>query len=498
MTDSPRARRPAGHPGAGLWTIVGFLIAVEIASGVLQGFYTPIITDIADHLGIAHGDVNWFEAAQLMVSALAAAVLTRLGDRWGHRNVLLLSTAITAAGSWMLVVAPNFWTFLVGWAVQGAYVVWLPVEVAIIHRRTRDRADRDRVTRRAAALLVAALETGVIIAAVTSGLLVQSVSIPMLLAMPAIAVTLALVVILLWIEPTPGVDRSSVDVVGLLVLTATIGLVMAGLVVIRLLGPGSPWPWLLLVGGIAVGGALVAVELRVAHPLIDVRLLADRAQWPIQLTAFLFGMSVLGAQIPLSTFARADPQAVGYGLGASAAEVSTLVGAYVITLVIGALLLPVVSRGFGPRGGLAAGALLVAAGYGLFVPSHDTTAQVLINLGLAGIGSGILIAGLPAAAAASAPEHRTGFATGMTNAGKTVGGGIASAIFAIALTATGSLDDPGVGSPPLSGYLTIWTICAASALVAAVLLLATDRAHPVALSGPDDHAGPVGRSPAGN
>ena len=36
----------------GLATIVGFLVCVEIASGILQGYYTPIFSDIADHLSI--------------------------------------------------------------------------------------------------------------------------------------------------------------------------------------------------------------------------------------------------------------------------------------------------------------------------------------------------------------------------------------------------------------------------------------------------------------
>ena len=47
-------------------------------------------------------------------------------------------------------------------------------------------------------------------------------------------------------------------------------------------------------------------------------------------------------------------------------------------------------------------------------------------MAVAGLGSGALVAALPAAAAAAAPPERTGFATGMTNATKTVGGAIAS------------------------------------------------------------------------
>ena len=74
-------------------------------------------------------------------------------------------------------------------------------------------------------------------------------------------------------------------------------------------------------------------------------------------------------------------------------------------------------------------------------------------------------------AAAAAPPERTGFATGMTNATKTIGGAIASAIFAIALSSTGSIDDPTEGHAPLSGYLTVWAICAVAALLAAAALL---------------------------
>ncbi len=217
------------------------------------------------------------------------------------------------------------------------------------------------------------------------------------------------------------------------------------------------------------------VELAHHDPLIDVRLLGTSAQWPVQLTAFLFGMSVLGAQIPLSTFARTDPDQAGYGLGASAAFVSTLIGLYVISLVAGALLLPVVARRLGTRGAMVLATLLVALGYGLFVPLHGSTTQLMVNMAIAGLGSGALVAALPAAAAAAAPPDRTGFVTGMTNTTKTIGGAIASAVFAIALASTGSLDQDKLGHAPMSGYITVWLVCSITAVVAAVCLTATPR-----------------------
>ncbi len=66
----------------------------------------------------------------------------------------------------------------------------------------------------------------------------------------------------------------------------------------------------------------------------------------------------------------------------------------------------------------------------------------------------------------------------MTNATKTVGGALASAVFAIALTSTGSLDGPAEGRAPLAGYLTVWSICAVAALLAALALLAMPKHAP--------------------
>jgi MFS family permease len=464
-----------------LATIVGFLVAVELASGVLQGYYTPIYQDIAHHLGIRDASVNWFEAAQLVVSALAVPVLARLGDLVGARNVLLVSTAVTAAGSWVLALAPGFTTFLIGFALQGAYVVWLPMEVAIVYRRTSGpggAARRDLLTRRAAAVLVGALELSVIIGAVTSGALVDATSMTVVLMIPAVVVTAVLVVIWVGIERDPGRPGSGgLDLGGLALICVVLGLVMGGLIAIRLQGPAHPLGWVLILGGLAALWPFVRYEARQAEPLVDVRLLASPLQWPVQLTAFLFGMSVLGAQIPLSTFARTDPDVAGYGLGASAGFVSTLIGVYVVFLAIGAFTLPVTTRWLGARGALVLSALLVALGYALWLPLHGSTGQALVNMAVAGVGSGALVAALPASAAAGAPDDRTGFATGMTNATKTVGGAIASAIFAIALSSTGSIKDPVRGHAPLHGYLVVWSVCAGAALLAAVALLLTPRAH---------------------
>ena len=479
MSEIPPApvQAPPAHTAVkGLAAIVGFLVLVEFASGILQGYYTPIYPQIAEHLSIAEGDINWFEAAQLIVSALCIPLLARLGDLIGHKRVLLISTAVTALGSWWLAFAPGFTTFLVGWAIQGAYVVWLPLEIAIIHRRTRDSGRQELLTRRGAAILVGSLELAVIVGAVTSGVLVESMDMNVLLAMPAIVVTAVFFVILAGIEQVPGEDSGGIDWTGLGLITVALGVLMGGLVWLRLEGAGNAFGWLTIVVSLVVFAAFWRFEAQHPEPIVDVRLFSTPAQWPIQVTAFLFGIPVLGGQIPLSTYAQADPAERGYGLGADPAFISTLIGLYVVTLAIGAFTLPLTTRLLGGvRRALVVACCLVGIGYLLWLPFHDETWQALVNMGIAGLGSGALVAALPAAAAAAAPPERTGIATGMTNGTKTVGGAIASAIFAIALTATGSLDATAEKVAPLSGYLTVWAVCAGASFLAALALLAAPR-----------------------
>lgn len=460
----------------GLAAVVGFLVLVEVASGILQGYYTPIYPQIAEHLSISEGDVNWFEAAQLIVSALCIPLLARLGDLSGHKRVLLVSTAVTALGSWWLAFAPTFTTFLVGWAIQGAYVVWLPLEIAIIHRRTRRSGRQELLTRRGAAILVGSLELAVIVGALSSGLLVDTLDMNLLLALPAVVVTAVFFVILFGIEQAPGDDTGGIDWTGLALVTVALGVLMGGLVWLRLDGAGSLLGWSTIALSVAVFAAFWRFELQHPEPIVDVRLLSSPAQWPVQVTAFLFGIPVLGGQIPLSTYAQADPAERGYGLGAEPAFISTLIGLYVVTLAIGAFTLPLTTRLLGGvRRALVVACCLVGLGYLLWLPFNSETWQALLNMGIAGLGSGALVAALPAAAAAAAPPERTGIATGMTNGTKTVGGAIASAVFAIALTATGSLDATSEQVAPFSGYLTVWAVCAGASFLAAAALLAAPR-----------------------
>lgn len=240
-------RSRAASVGAGL---VGALVFVEFVSGFMQGYYTPLATDIARHLGIHDADVNWFEAAQLLLSALCVPPLSKLGDLVGHQRVLLWSAVLTAVATWGIALSTSFELYLVFWALQGVFTVWLPLEVALIYRRSLGLPQRAAATRRATGVIVAALQAGAIAGALSAGVASAVFDqIWMVLAVPAVLTVGVVGVIIGFVPDAHERQEGSLDGVGLLWISSSLLLVTGGLSLVRVLGGGSAWPWLAIVLG---------------------------------------------------------------------------------------------------------------------------------------------------------------------------------------------------------------------------------------------------------
>lgn len=461
-----------GKAGAITFGLVGYLFLVELVSGILQGFYVPLIPDLVEHLGIRDADFNWFEASQLLLSAIVVPFLAKLGDMYGHKRILLISTVLTAGATWWLAFTGDFTMFLIAWTLQGFYVVWLPLEVALIFDRGRVTGTGASQTRRAAGLLVVALEAGAIIGALSAGRIFGALGgdVQTTLMVPAVAVTLVFFAILFGVPESTPLPGRSLDYWGFLILTLGLLLITSGLTFLKInIASGNIiLPIALMVVGVLVFIPWTRFELKQKDPAIDIRVLRQPTMWPVQLTAGLIGISLLGAQAPLATFAGTDP-VNGYGLGMPADEISYIIGAYLVSMIVGALLFPRVSKWTSPRIALIIAAFFVAGGYLLFLVNNETVVGVFVNMAIAGIGSGALVGALPAAAAAAAPRGQTGVATGLTNTTKTIGGSFASATFAIIL-AFGAASAVTATASSLLGYLTVFAICGFGALIAAVLL----------------------------
>ena len=209
-------------------------------------------------------------------------------------------------------------------------------------------------------------------------------------------------------------------------------------------------------------------ELRHEDPLIDVRMFRSPALGPVFLTAGLFGVSVLGAQAPLSTFARTDPDVYGYGLGTPGFATSLIIGIYLIAMIVGALLFPLIARLTAPRLTLMGASTLVGIGFLLFLPFHDTYGQVIVNMVIVGLGigsAGRRAAGGRGIRCSCHPDGRRDRPDQLGQDGRRRDRVVRVRHRAAARRDRAPAAEGTAGS--LSGYFTVWIVCGVTALVAA-------------------------------
>jgi MFS family permease len=450
-------------PAAGAAPVVGALVVLEFASGLLQGWLPPLLPSILQQYGTTAAELNWVSAVYLLSSAVCLPLMSKLGDRYGHRRLLVVAAVLVAIGSVVVAVAPTFEILLLGRAMQGPLNAFLPLEFAIVRERAGRRAGR------VIGLLVGALAVGGSLGFLLAGVTRQFLSLSATLWVPAVLMIAMVAVAALLVPETTLRTPDRIDWAGAALLS--LGLV----VVLTAVGNGSTWGWTdaRTVGGI-VGGLLAlavwtAVERRVTHPFVDLSLVGRPALGLPMLAGFLLGAELFGSQVASALFLGL-PAATGFGLGLPPGRLGLVLLVFGLAAFVGTWLAPRLAERLGERIPLVLGGLLTASGYLLTALVHDTVGAFVTWQVLVGIGNGLVLAGLSTHVATHAPADAVGISSGLFNTARTVGGAVSGAVFATVMAALVTLL-PGASRPVTSeaGYVTVWLVCAALALAVAAL-----------------------------
>ena len=248
---------------------------------------------------------------------------------------------------------------------------------------------------------------------------------------------------------------------------------------------GNDWGWssARTVGLLSLGvGLLVAfcvLELRIAHPLVDVRLMAGRSLASANLAALAIGFGLFIAGVVIPQLASLPP-ATGYGLGLTATETGLLLlpGALAI-LAFGALggrLVPVL----GARAVVGIGAACGTLAYAALALWHDGVAEVAAANGLLGAGIGLSVAGIATLVVTSVEPSATSGSVGLNALIRTIGAALGAQMAAAIVTAAGLVQ--GL-APDESGFTDAFVLGAAAsaAAVLAATLLPSPRREPAML-----------------
>ncbi|MCD2498857.1 MFS transporter [Microbacterium nymphoidis] len=443
--------------------VVGFLIFCELASGFVQGFYAPLLGEIAGHLKVSDADITWFLTVQTLAAAVCVPLLSKLGDIFGHRRMLRIAVISVLIGTLVTALLPNYPLVLAARILVGPLAVWLPLEIALVHNRIKGETARTSI-----GLLVSCLTGGAILGTISAGVFSALLpSLTLTLLIPVLFVAVSVYAVFFKVPESTSRTGAKVDVLGFIGIGLAMIVLLFGLRLASSEGFGSAATIGTLAAAVVIFALWVLWELRSSSPAIDVRLIVSRRMGPVYLTAFLFGMVMFGAQSPSTTFLTADPAQTGYGFAASAGTASAVTAVVTILATIGAATFAPIARRVGIRTVLVTGAILAASGSLVQIAFHDQLWQIFLVSAINGTGMGLLLGALPALVAEVAPSDQTGIATGVYNSLRTLGGSAAGAVFAVILagfTASGSL------SSSIGGYVTIWAVCAGAFLIAAVAL----------------------------
>jgi MFS family permease len=459
----------------------GMILFALLLAEITGAYETAMIYAAVNQLIIVVGDpiaVGWLVTSYLLVSAGTAAVIGRLGDIYGRRRMILILLFVGAVGSLISAATDNFTVILAGRAIQGLTGAILPLCIGLV----RENVAPAKVPM-GIGLMISGNTTGSAFGLVLGGLIVDTYSWHGIFIASAIFATLSWLAILLWVPRSVGTGLTSrLDwISGVLFMPGVVGLLLV-------VSYGGKWGWLgwqtLLLAAVAI--ALLAIwirhSLRVADPLIDLRLFAHR---PILISNLVTAFAALGAsQVSLVFMMLMQaPTWTGVGLGVSA----TVAGLVKLpSNVLGLLAGPLAGFLIGRRGArfvMVLGGALLTGGWLMIMFNHGTLLVVGILLCLISFGVTILITVPPSVTTSIAPEGRTSEAAALTMAVRQTFYAIGSQVVAVLLASQAIRAPEGGHSYPAAGaFLLVMGAIAASCFVATLIgaTLPETRRRPIA------------------
>jgi MFS family permease len=441
----------------------GVLLFVVMVTGIISSLGAPLIPSISKDLGVSLSGAQWSLTATLLVGVVSSPVMGRLGDGPRRRETLLVGLVVVTAGCVVAALASSLVVLVVGRAMQGVGLGLVPLGMAT----ARDELPAERVGPTIGLLSVAGA-AGVGAGYPISGLL-AGIDLSAAFWFGAAVAAIALALSWIFVSSTAGRPPAKLDAPGALLLTIGLSALLVAI------AEGSGWGWGaaqtvgLFVVAVVFLAAWGAQQLRVAEPLVDLRLARHPAVLSADVCATVLGIAMYMYLSGVSEFVQA-PSSLGYGFSASVVVAGLCLVPFSVVGMAGARLLPISTRLVGARNLLPVGCLVVAAGGVVFAVFDDHLWGAFAMMGVLGLGYGLTYAAIPGIIVRSVPESETGSATGFYQVVRYIGFSLGSALAASLLA---SETPAGSHLPDLAGYTAItWTgvaICVFAAVLAWVL-----------------------------
>ena len=449
------------------WALIVIALAqfITIMDTSIIGVALP---DIQQALGFSQDGLSWVFNAYVIAFGGLLLLGGRLSDLFGARSVFIAGWSVLTVGSLTAGLADSEAVAVAGRAIQGAGAA-LIAPSALTLLMTLFGSEPKELTK-ALALYGAAAPAGGTAGVFLGGVLTDVLDWrwTLLINVPVALAVLAATPALL---PAGMRRRERLDVIGSVLVTASLALAVFGIVDAQNAGWGSSQTLGILAGALALMGAFIASQLRTRQPLVPLGVFRTGSFSAANASLLLLGAAWVPMWFVLNLYLQ---QVLGYGpfeAGSALVPMTVLI----MLLMVGAAA-RVIGR-FGFKAPIVAGMAILAAGMGLFgfVSSDGGFVSDVLFASLIA-AAGMSLAYIPAlnlGLSSLAPEQG-GLASGVLGVSYQVGSALGLAVMTSIATSYGA-DELGNVARLTNGFQAAFIATAAVAAAGAVVALITLR-----------------------
>lgn len=439
-----------------IWSIVAIAVLFAEIAPMQYSMVAAAVPKIAPSFPSVGANISWMITIFGIVGAVSTPMFGKMSDLWGKKMLLTASGVVFILGSALCAITANWGLMLLGRGLQACALGAATVTYGLF---------RDILPRRRIPIAVGMVATGIGLSAIAApllgGWLLDNYGWRSIFWFQTCYTVVMLAILLIVVPESKLRVRQRLDLAG----AAALG---AGLTCVLLyISEGGSWGWTsgtalaFLIAGVLLLAAVVPIELRVAQPIIDVRLLLAPKVSMTLAAAFcaVFVISVAAYALPYLAETPTEAQltaltqaaAVKHGLPASALPAlhisfpsGSLAFAGGLTLLavawqvssfqgLAAMLSGPAGGGLARRVGgrrpliIGLAVLVVAAILMIVLPLRGLWGLAVIAA-LVGIGTGFYFAAAPNLIIEAAPPQQQGITTGMWSVLGAMASGVATAV----------------------------------------------------------------------
>ncbi|WP_432984048.1 MFS transporter [Dactylosporangium sp. CA-233914] len=457
-------------PGLVLPLIGGLLVLVADTQALAL---IPLQGSLVTTYHLSATQAAWTLSAASIATCAMVPILARLSDRFGLRRLFLVSLGLVTIGQLVCSLAGNFEVLVIGRSVLGC-----SAGAALVFSLIRETSKNEHELNRNSGVITSAIGGGIALSFLVGGAVLRlhgSVS-DFFWIVTAVCAALWLLS-WLFLNDSPVRARSRVDWLGAALLAgALVSLVLA-------VSQGNAWGWTAtsIVTLFIVGGALAVAwtlwELRVAAPMVNLRVVSRRTIWPALVVYGIANSLGIYTSLTVSGYVQ-TPSIAGYGMSASPLMAGVYLLPISIPIALGGFLAGPIIRRIGAGVCLTAGVVVIVADEISFAYNHDSVLEIVVGTFVFGSAYSLVNTAATASFMMGARKGEYGMIASAAAAALALGASVGPAIYVAVLTSKFSLI-PGTQTavPAESNYRTILVYAAVIGVVALIAALAGRRAR---------------------